>query len=91
MPRVTVVLPAMLADVLGERALAVEAETVAGALEAAFARIPVLRHHLCDDDGSLKTHVFCSHNGVSTRASGGLGGRVRDGDEIRILQAISGG
>ncbi|HYE99240.1 MAG TPA: MoaD/ThiS family protein [Planctomycetota bacterium] len=86
-----VVLPAMLADVLGERVLDVEADTVVGALEAVYARIPVLRHHLCDESGGLRTHVLCVHNGVSTRESGGLGGRVRDGDEIRILQAISGG
>lgn len=91
MARVTVVLPVMLAEVLGARALDVEAGTVRGALEAAYARLPVLRHHLCDDTGDLRTHVLCVHNGVSTRETGGLGGRVRDGDEIRILQAVSGG
>lgn len=91
MPRVKVVLPVMLADVLGARSLEVDAATVAGALEAAYARLPVLRHHLCEDDGTFRTHVLCAHNGVSTRETGGLGGRLEDGDEIRILQAISGG
>jgi molybdopterin converting factor small subunit len=90
-PWVTVVLPKMLADVLGEESLRVQAGTVGQALEAAYARIPVLRHHLCDESGGFRTHVLCVHNGVSTRTSGGLQGRVKDGDEIRILQAISGG
>ncbi len=90
-PEVTLVLPRMLAEVLGEEVLRVRGATVAEALESAYARIPVLRHHLCEDTGAFRTHVLCVHNGVSTRESGGLGRRLRDGDEIRILQAISGG
>ena len=90
-PWVTVVLPRMLADVLGEGTLRVQGSTVAEAMEAAYARIPVLRHHLCDESGGFRTHVLCVHNGVSTRQVGGLKGRTKDGDEIQILQAISGG
>lgn len=90
-PRVRIVLPRMLADVLGEETLVVEARTVGEALVAAYARLPALRHHLCDETGGFRTHVLCAHNGVATRESGGLGGRVKEGDEIRILQAISGG
>jgi molybdopterin converting factor small subunit len=81
----------MLADVLGDETLEVEASTVGEALDAAYRRIPTLRHHLCDESGGFRTHVLCVHNGVSTRESGGLQGRLKDGDEIRILQAISGG
>lgn len=91
LPRVTVVLPRMLADVLGEEKILVQASTVAEAMEAAYRRIPNLRHHLCDESGGFRTHVLCVHEGVSTRESGGLKGRVKEGDEIRILQAISGG
>lgn len=90
-PWVDVILPRMLADVLGEETLRVQASTVAEALEAAYARIPALRHHLCDESGGFRTHVLCVHNGVSTRESGSLRGRVKEGDEIRIVQAISGG
>lgn len=90
-PWVTVILPRMLADVLGEETLRVRASTVAEAMEAAYARLPALRHHLCDESGGFRTHVLCVHNGVATRESGGLRGRTKDGDEIRILQAISGG
>lgn len=89
--RVTIILPRILADVLGQEALWVRAATVAEALEAAFVQIPALRHHLCDESGGLRTHVLCLHNGVSTRDAGGLKRRLKDGDEIRIVQAISGG
>jgi molybdopterin converting factor small subunit len=81
----------MLADVLGEERLRVRGSTVAEAIEAAYARIPALRHHLCDESGGFRTHVLCVHNGASTRAAGGLQRRVKEGDEIQILQAISGG
>lgn len=91
MARVRVVLPRVLAEILGEETLEVRARSVAQALEAAYGRIPSLRYHLCDDSGELRTHVLCVHNGTSTRESGGLKRRVKDGDEIRILQAISGG
>lgn len=90
-PWVTVVLPRMLADVLGGEKIRVQGSTVAQAMEAAYERIPALRHHLCDDDGTFRTHVLCVHNGVTTRETGGLKGRTKEGDEIRILQAISGG
>lgn len=91
MPAVTVVLPKMLAEVLGEERLGVQAATIGEALEAAYARIPALRHHLCDGSGGFRTHVLCVLDGVSTREAGGLKRRVQEGDEIRILQAISGG
>ena len=90
-PRVTVFLPKMLGDVLGGERLQVQGSTVAEAMEAAYALLPVLRHHLCDESGEFRTHVLCVHNGVTTRETGHLRGRTKDGDEIRILQAISGG
>ena len=90
-PWVTVVLPRMRADVLGQEKIRVQGSTVAQVMDAAYAQIPALRHHLCDEDGTFRTHVLCAHNGVTTRETGGLKGRTKDGDEIRILQAISGG
>ncbi len=91
-PAVTVLLPKMLSDVLGESTLRVEGATVAEVLEACYARVPALRHHLCDESGELRTHVLCVLNGVTTRKWGKrLDIAVKDGDEIRIAQAISGG
>jgi len=91
-PTVTVVLPRMLGDLLGGSTFEVQASTVAEALEACYARVPSLRRHLCDDSGELRVHVLCVLNGVATRTWGrSLAIRVKDGDEIRIAQAISGG
>lgn len=90
-PNVVVVLPRMLAEMLGEQRLSVRGATVAEALEAAYRRIPALRYHLCDESGELRTHVVCLLNGASTRDAFYLRREVRDGDEIRIVQAISGG
>lgn len=90
-PNVVVVLPRMLADMFGEARLSVRGSTVAEALEAAYRRIPALRHQLCDEGGELRTHVLCLVNGTSTRDARYLRRPVRDGDEIRIVQAISGG
>jgi sulfur-carrier protein len=91
MARVTLVLPLVLRDAVGVTTLSLEARTVAGALEEAYARVPALRHHLCDDDGSLKRHVLCFRNEDNTRDLGTLDVPVKDGDRIVIFQAISGG
>jgi molybdopterin synthase sulfur carrier subunit len=90
-PLVTVVLPKMLAEMLGEGRLQVRGATIAEALEEAYRRLPALRHHLCDETGELRTHVLCLHNGASTRDARYLRREVREGDEIRVVQAISGG
>ena len=88
---VTVVLPGMLAAILGEERLQVRAATIEEAMEAAYERIPVLRHHLSEPSGRFRTHILCLLNGVSTRRQGSLQSKLEDGDEIRIVQAISGG
>ncbi len=91
MARVRVVLPSLLATALGEVDLELDADTI----EGAFARIatvrPALAVHLFDEDGALRPHVLCFHNGTSTRWLADLARPLADGDELRILQAVSGG
>lgn len=88
MARVTVVLPKVLEESIGATRLRVEAATVGGALEAAYRRHPALRFHLCEDSGAFRVHVLCFHNGARPRS---LDAPLADGDEIEIVQAISGG
>ncbi len=88
---VTLVLPRVLADVLGFGKMRLRAATLTEALEAAYARHPALRFHLCEDSGAFREHVLCFVNETSTRELGTLAVRLRDGDEITILQALSGG
>ena len=45
--------------------------------------------HLLDEQGSLRPHVLCFHNGESNRELADKA--LADGDEITFLQAVSGG
>jgi molybdopterin converting factor small subunit len=90
MARVTLELPSLLRNVLAEGSLEIEGNTLDEALEDAYARLPGLRVHLCDESGGFRRHVLCFLNEVNTRwlDSNPL---LRDGDRITILQAVSGG
>ena len=60
-------------------------------LEAAFAEVPVLRHHLTLPTGELRPHILCLVNGESLPRAEAPGRALADGDEVEIHQAISGG
>ena len=92
MPQVTVTLPSLLAGVVGgARRLAIEAETLAGALDELVRRYPALKVHLFDESGGFRPHVLCFHNEDSTRWLGSLDRPLAAGDVITIMQAVSGG
>ena len=88
---VTVILPGMLHAVAGGARLRVEAGTLAEALEAAWAQVPALRLHLCEEDGRFRMHVLCFLNERNTRGLRSLDVPLCEGDEIAFVQAISGG
>lgn len=87
MARATLVLPRLLQDSVGAVRLQVEGRTLRDALEDAYRRVPALRHHLCDEDGGFRAHVLCFHEGERRP----MNTPIKDGDEITIFQAISGG
>lgn len=91
MARVTVELPSLLRNVLGRGTLSVEGDTLQQALEDAYAQLPGLRVHLCDESGAFRRHVLCFVNETNTRWLNGTDPQLRDGDCITILQAVSGG
>ncbi len=91
MPRVTIDLPSLLAGVIGEQTLTVEADTLGQALKRAYVQAPTLRGHLCDESGQFRPHVLCFLNDVNSRWLADLDRPLQDGDCITILQAISGG
>ena len=92
MPRVTVDLPSLLAEVIaGQATLTVEADTLGQALERAFAQVPTLRGNLYDESGKFRPHVLCFLNDVNSRWLEDLDRPLQDGDCITILQAVSGG
>lgn len=91
MARVTLELPSLLRSVLAEGAISVEGNTLEEALDNAYAQLPGLRVHLCDESGHFRRHVLCFLNDVNTRWLDGDNPRLREGDCITILQAVSGG
>lgn len=89
MTTVQVTIPSMLATLVsGERRFDVEAADLEGVLEALFARHPELRVHVLDEQGALRRHVMLFHNDVAVR---GRDGAVAEGDQVTVLQAVSGG
>ena len=91
MARATVELPSLLRDVLHKDVLRVEGQTLEDALEDAYAQLPGLRVHVCDETGKLRQHVLCFLNEANTRGLDIGKQPINDGDTITILQAVSGG
>ena len=82
----------LLADIAGTgKTINVEAMTAAGAVDALCTQIPELHVHVFDDDGSVRPHVNIFVRGEIARGPGSLDIAVSDGDEVAILQAVSGG
>lgn len=91
LPTVTLELPIVLEPVAGKTRFVVEGRSVSAALDSAYAQVPVLRHHLTTDRGALRPHVLVLHNGVNLDRRKLSDEILRDGDELVIFQAISGG
>jgi sulfur-carrier protein len=89
---VTVSVPRMLTSFTdGKRRFTVDAETVAGAFAAAEKIYPMLRVHIFDEAGGVREHVQIFVNATDSRDMSSLEAPVSEGDEIIVLQAISGG
>ncbi len=90
MARAELRLPQMLHPFAGgARSVAVQGGDVRQALEDAFARHPLLRPHLFTEEGRVREHVHLFLNERDVRDE--LDARLRDGDELYVLQAMSGG
>jgi molybdopterin converting factor small subunit len=75
----------------GQRRFTVDAQTVAGALSAAERAYPMLRVHLFNESGNVREHVQIFVNATDSRELPSFEVPAQDGDEIIVLQAISGG
>jgi len=65
--------------------------TVREALGGLFARHPALRPRLVDEQGRVRPHVNVFVGSESIRPGRGLDTPLRDGAEIVVLPAVSGG
>ena len=92
MPEIRVRLPNMLAQFAdNQRAFCVTAGSVQEALDAAFGAFPMLRAHLQDESGAQRPHVNVYYNDTEVRELASRDAPVRAGDEIMIIQSVSGG
>jgi molybdopterin converting factor small subunit len=90
---VTVVLPGLLThDTDGQAQIKLPAAgSVAQVLETLFERFPRLRQRILTERGDVRRHVNVFVENESIRDTGGLATPVRDGSEVFVLPAISGG
>ena len=92
MAAISVRIPTLLAQVGdGRTVIAVEADSVSGALEALFSALPQLRVHIFDETGGVRPHVALFNQGRSVRDAAGLSTPLAAGDVVTVLQAVSGG
>jgi molybdopterin synthase sulfur carrier subunit len=88
------VIPGPLRDLAGNRGqirVKGRADSVSAALSLLWEQCPGLRDRVVTEVGEVRPHVNIFVDGESIRYSGGLASPVRDGAEIVILPALSGG
>lgn len=91
-PAVAVRVPGLLTRFTGGQSpVTVRANTVAGCVEALLETYPALEPHLLERRGELRPHVQLFHNGAGVERLATATGTVEPGDEIVVLQAVSGG
>lgn len=92
MAEVQVRITRLLAEISGtDRTIAVEASTAAEAVAALCAEVPALRVHVFDDAGQVRSHVNVFVRGEIANGPGSLDVALAEGDEIAVIQAVSGG
>lgn len=69
----------------------VSGSTVAECLGAYFAAHPRVRSYVLDEQGAVRKHVVVFVAGEQLRDPVRQSDAVRDGDEITVMQALSGG
>jgi molybdopterin converting factor small subunit len=90
----TFLIPGPLRELAANRSdvrVAGSAASVSDALSLLWAEHPALRDRIVTERGEVRQHINIFVDGESIRYAGGLDTPVRDGAEIVILPALSGG
>ena len=88
---VTVRVPTPLRRISGAAIVHADGGSVSALIDDLEAKHPGFRERLCDDDGSLKKFINLYVNGEDIRYASGLETSLKDGDEVSIIPAVSGG
>jgi adenylyltransferase/sulfurtransferase len=92
MPRITVRLPGVLAQVIGgQRSVEVQGERLCEALADLIERQPPLALHVYDERGELRRHIRCFCNDAYASQRSGLDAPLHEGDTITLLNSVAGG
>jgi sulfur-carrier protein len=90
--QIQVTIPSLLADCTGgRRRFALQAETLAGALQRLLEEHPQLRPHLYDEAMRLRRHVLIFYNERNLATITDRDVALQSGDRLFVLQAVSGG
>jgi molybdopterin synthase sulfur carrier subunit len=68
-----------------------DAQTVRGALDAAFERNPRLRGYVLDDQGHLRANVVVFVDGRRSHDRIAMAEPLAPGSRVHVMQALSGG
>jgi molybdopterin synthase sulfur carrier subunit len=88
------VLPGALRGLAGNRdqvRVEGQAASLAAALSLLWAECPAVRDRVMTELGEVRPHINIFVDGEDIRFAGGLDAQVRDGSEVYLLPAISGG
>ena len=75
----------------GNREVSTSAATVGECLEILGQQFPGLKDRICEEDGSVRRFVNIYVRGEDIRFAQGLATALRDGDDVSIVPAASGG
>jgi molybdopterin converting factor small subunit len=75
----------------GRREIEVQGATLREVLDGLATHLPVLERRLRDERGQLREHVLVFVDGVGVRGAAELDTPVRDGAEVYVAPAVSGG
>jgi molybdopterin synthase sulfur carrier subunit len=90
--KIEIQLPSLLADSAGgKRRFSLEAQTLAGALEAMLTTYPLLRPHLYDEAMRVRKHVLIFFNDENLATLKDRNVPLKAGDRLQVIQAVSGG
>ena len=91
---VTFVISGALRQFAGNRS-DISIDDAAGPLASALSRLwqecPAVRDRVLTERGDVRTHINVFVDGEDTRYTGGLGTLVKDGAEVFLVPAVSGG
>jgi sulfur-carrier protein len=69
----------------------IDADTVAEAIARACAAAPAMLHYVLDDQGHIRKHVAVFIDGQLLLPRCDVARRLRDGADVHIIQALTGG